>query len=272
MKKEKSINTKTNIPFGGVYIFAKNIKNEGQILSKGETAVTHIQTDKYSGKGSVSAKSIGRKGNKVPHDSALFIITIIGILIAFVSIPWWPSFFQRIRGNKNVLQSEKPQIVQQLPQSSSSPINNVLGPLRALAPLETGKKIGDLPNGVYFFASPLSIQYEVENSNQDFLEASSKDNYYYFEIQKSENRYYLIGFISDEAHSKIGSITKEPIYTQLFPNSWGVGGKAVAIPFDSVYTIRKRTVDLDETKSVDIFDIGFKQVIENPDLHKEKIL
>lgn len=67
MNKQKE--TK-NMPFGGVYIFAKNIKNNGQILSEGENTVTHIETDRYSGRGKISAKSTGfaKKKEKLIHN------------------------------------------------------------------------------------------------------------------------------------------------------------------------------------------------------------
>lgn len=150
--------------------------------------------------------------------------------------------------------------------------NPKLGNLRGLQPLETGKKIGVLPNGVYFYANSLAIEHEVKDTEQDWLEASSKDESYKFELQKFNNRYYIVGFISDEAQAKIGSITKEAIYTQLFPNSWGGAGNLVSIPFDSIYTIKAREINLDTSKSVFIFDIGFKDIIEKPEFHKEKTL
>lgn len=105
--------------------------------------------------------------------------------------------------------------------------------------------------------------------NRDVLQAKNKSiNNYSFEIQKVENRYYLIGFISDEAYSRLGSVnSNNSLYTMLFPNRWGGAKHSIAIPFEGIYTIRNRTVNLDENTEVDIFDIGFKEVVDNPGTH-----
>ncbi len=50
---------KNNDPITGVFLFGKEVKNDGEIISKGARPITHIQADKYSGKGSV--KSIQTK-------------------------------------------------------------------------------------------------------------------------------------------------------------------------------------------------------------------
>ena len=42
---------------GQVFILSKNIKNDGQIVSYGENAKTHIETEDYSGGGSVESHS-----------------------------------------------------------------------------------------------------------------------------------------------------------------------------------------------------------------------
>lgn len=144
--------------------------------------------------------------------------------------------------------------------------------LRPLQPLETGKKISQIPNDVYFFGHPSWIETEIKDNENDWLEVSSKDTSYNFEMQKIDNRYYLLGYISDEAQSKIGTISDDSIYTQLFPNKWGGASSLISIPFDAIYTIKAREINLDELKSVSIFDIGFKEVIENPKVHKQKEL
>jgi hypothetical protein len=256
-------------PFGGVYIYAKNINNNGHISSEGDTAVTHVVTDRYSGKGEVSSRSTGHTKivEKVHHKSSY--IPIIGILIAFVSIPWWPLVFQNIKGAINFQDKNRLSLSQSVQQNSAQAnIKPSKGKLRSLETLETGKTIGQLPNNVYFFASSLSIKFEIKDPKIDFLNASSKDTHYNFELQKIENRYYLIGYISDEAYSVLGNINDKSVYTILFPNRWGGATHSVAIPFDSIYTINNRSIDLDQEKSIDIFDIGFKEVIEDPEIHK----
>ena len=40
-----------------VFIFSKDIKNDGKIVSSGDRAKTHIETETYSGTGSVESHS-----------------------------------------------------------------------------------------------------------------------------------------------------------------------------------------------------------------------
>lgn len=40
---------------GQVLIFSKDIRNDGQIISSGEGAKTHLETESYSGTGSVES-------------------------------------------------------------------------------------------------------------------------------------------------------------------------------------------------------------------------
>lgn len=201
--------------------------------------------------------------NRLSATSLWKIISLATLIVAIISIPWWPGiidFFQ-----KNTSDFPKDNI--NFSTSTTNLQSNSL--LRALEPLETGKKIGDLPNGVYFFASPLLIVYEIEDPKNDFLEATNKRfSNHSFEIQKIENRYYLIGFISDEAYSNIGSINSQnSIVTILFPNRWEGAAHPVAIPFDAINTIKDRSIDLDEKTKADIFDIRFQEVKDNPEVH-----
>lgn len=59
MKDDKSKEEDKSNPFAGIFIFAREIKNDGKIESKGETAVTHIKTEKYSGGGTVLTQPTG---------------------------------------------------------------------------------------------------------------------------------------------------------------------------------------------------------------------
>lgn len=49
---------KDRIPFGGVFIFSKVIKNDGVIRSEGKQAITQIESEKYSGEGKMLAESL----------------------------------------------------------------------------------------------------------------------------------------------------------------------------------------------------------------------
>lgn len=202
-----------------------------------------------------------RKSTRRPSpwykDPWLVVPAVAIILGAIISAPWWNSIIEKTKETPRVINSFTP---------TPAPLSS--GSLRALQPIETGKKIGELPSGVYFFSNPTAIQFELENSKSDFLNVSSQDSKYNFELQKRDSRYFLIGFISDEAQSKIGTISKEPIFTPLFPNTWGGTTNAVAIPFDAIYTLKSREINFDSVKSVTVLDVGFKEVIESPELHK----
>ena len=144
--------------------------------------------------------------------------------------------------------------------SSTTPLSNTV--IRPLQALETGKSIGELPNDVYFFSDPSPISSEILNPTFDFISASNvREKNYSFEIQKIDNRYYLVGYISSEDYANIGTVgASKPMYTILFPNKWGIGVDVVAVPFDSIYTIKGRTINIDSSNNIYVLDLGFKSL------------
>lgn len=185
------------------------------------------------------------------------IVIIVGFMITEAKIP------QIFNGNNWF--GFKAQSVQNLSEQIISSKDN----LRPLEPLETGKTKSELPNGTYFYAISVAIVYEIENPEKDTFAATNEySKNFSFEIQKIADRYYVVGFISDEAYSRIGSVnTQNSLYTMLFPSSWGGATNPVAIPFDKIYTIKDRVIDLDPSKKAYILDIGFKEVKDRPDVH-----
>ena len=183
---------------------------------------------------------------------------IIPIFVGVISIPWWPNILSAFE-SKNI-----PIVV-----PDSNPVSTVPDTLRPLDPLETGKFIDELPDGVYFFGSAFSIIFQLEDMNRPFLKASNQRlEGYSFEIQKINKRYYLVGYISDEIYAQLGSLSpQKSLYGMLFPISWGGATHPVAIPFDQIYTIRERNIDLDASTSINIADIGFKEVKDLPVVH-----
>lgn len=141
--------------------------------------------------------------------------------------------------------------------------------VRKLEPLETGKQISELPNSVYFFGSSFGLEKEIKDQKRDWINVSGARSSSSFEVQKVEGRYYLIGFIGDESFSQIGSLsTEKPIYTVIFPSPWGNIKKVIGIPFDSIYSIRERQLDIDQSKIISAFDIGFREAITNISAHE----
>lgn len=243
-------------PFGGVYIFAKNLKNEGQISSEGKTAVTHIETDKYSGKGSVLAKSTehARKNEKL-FRNPFFIIAVLSILIAFISIPWWPQFIHFINGNTSNQIKENNSLnqkVQQTPTPNAPQPNN--GELRALDPLETNKDISRLPNGIYGYTYAFSITRFI-NETSNGLSLTNQIDKYKFEIQKINNEISILGFVDETTFSKMGEIGKDnPLAIMLFPINWKNDKKLISIPIMSFVDVSSRDIDLDQLARMSVLE------------------
>ncbi len=198
-------------------------------------------------------------------DKKILIITaVVTLLVAIISIPWWPRIFSFLKNNINNNEAHL-----NTKDNSNQNIDIFSSSLRALEPLETGKKIEELPNNVYFFGIPGAIAYAIKNPKNNFLQAENKrlENFS-FEIQKIDNRYYLVGFIGDEAYSNIGSLNSgKNIYTILFPNQWQEIKHPVAVPFDVINTIDYRTINIDENTDIRVFDIEFSNIKENPEVH-----
>lgn len=86
-------NNKNNSPNTGIFLFSKKVKNDGEIISKGENPFIHIQTDDYSGNGKMKSTQTRRlvKENWYQKWWIKFLLTVIsGLIIAyFVFIFKW---------------------------------------------------------------------------------------------------------------------------------------------------------------------------------------
>ena len=72
---------------GQVFIFSKNIKNDGQIVSSGEGAKTHIETEDYSGGGTVESHSqIYKKKNLLKKYIREIVVGIIIVIIGGLAL------------------------------------------------------------------------------------------------------------------------------------------------------------------------------------------
>jgi len=184
----------------------------------------------------------------------MFIVSLAVLIVAISSSPWWLRYFSATP------ESEQP-IVELYSKSTSRS-------LRALEPLETGKQIMELPHGVYFFVDPIFASYGVKNPEAYFFQATNRRRDNYFEVQKTENNYYLIGFISDEAYANIASVDRDnSMYTILFSNQWRDVKHPIAIPFDAINTIRSRRLDIDKQTQIQVLDVDFIEVKDNPEVH-----
>ena len=69
---------------GQVFIFSKKIKNDGKVVSSGKGAKTHLETDDYSGTGSVESHTrITNKQSWVKKHVLQIIGTVAAGLILY---------------------------------------------------------------------------------------------------------------------------------------------------------------------------------------------
>lgn len=223
----------------------------------------HFGTGDNIGKNKTETKE-SNKGFLYEHRHPTMLIIIGLVLVVFFG--WKYESEISIFGFGKIV---PPNNISKIFEPFNNPLPSGGNSIRPLEPLETGKKISELANGVYFFGSPNGIIYEIENPKLDFLEATSRRlNNYSFEIQKIDLRYYLVGFVSDEAYSKMGIVnSKNTMNIPVFPNQWGGAKNSIAIPFDAIYSIQGRTVDLDSNTEIRVLDVGFKEVRERPEIH-----
>ena len=62
-----------------VFVFSREIKNDGKIISTGDNAQTHLETDKYSGTGTVESHS--RTKIKRGLVESRLVQIIIGVIV-----------------------------------------------------------------------------------------------------------------------------------------------------------------------------------------------
>ena len=76
-----------NDPVTGVFIFSKEMKNDGKIISEGKRPVTHIQTEQYSGKGLVQSKQTVTVKERLYEKwwVQLIFVVVGGLIVAYFS-------------------------------------------------------------------------------------------------------------------------------------------------------------------------------------------
>lgn len=206
-----------------------------------------------------SEEQKGVVSKKQPNLQIIFLLAVL--IISIVGISWWLGIFDFF-----------PKMTLSSLENAADLQNNES--LRSLESLETGKKISQLPNNVYFFDLANAVVYEAEDAINDFIDAKKYRMFDdCFEIQKVDNRYYIIGFIGDSAYIK-QSFTILPLSFEIinlpnptdfvvFPYPWGGSKKAIGIPFDSISNISYRKLDIDKNFSISVLDIRTKEIVEN---------
>ncbi len=163
----------------------------------------------------------------------------------------------------------------QLPKKTSSAgINSSItstASVRKLEPLETGKYIEKLPDGIYGYVSGGRIESELKYAGaySEFMNLSShKSENYTFEVQKRNGSYFIIGFVGDETFSRIGEANEEKsINITLSPQSWDLAKHAVEIPFNAIESIETREIDTNQEQTIYVMDLSAKKITEAHDFH-----
>jgi hypothetical protein len=181
---------------------------------------------------------------------------LVPIICAFIQSSW---FIPLILSNT---WAQKPLLTTTLTSDNNLSQTQETDLLRALEPLETGKLLQELPNNTYFYANIPSIQAEISHILENYIRATNKDEDYYFELQKVNDTYYLIGFVSKETYSNVLSPKSTSYSFILYPKYDEDYSKVIAIPFDSITQINDRTLNIDKNLDIYIFDISITKAID----------
>ncbi|NQU77477.1 hypothetical protein HQ544_02155 [Candidatus Falkowbacteria bacterium] len=134
--------------------------------------------------------------------------------------------------------------------------------LRRIESLEVGKRVSDLPNGIYFFQDGIDISFAVPINDLNEIKAKGVRRTGYFEIQKYNDQIYVIGFINTENYSKIGAASSDnPLNIVLFPIQHNEYTKSVSIPLRDIEEINHRYLDLE---GLDILDVKTTKITGSP--------
>jgi hypothetical protein len=189
---------------------------------------------------------------------AIMVPSCATILAAIIGTPLLIPVFQGVK--KTPDNTNFSSLVNSLSAPKTS--TTIQKDLRPLQPLETGKGLNDLPNGVYFFAGPSAIVYQIQDPKATLIQASNKLlTNYSFEMQKDVNQNYVVGFISDESYANISTTSSNhstPVI--LFPNRWASATHVVAIPFGGISTIKTRDINADQKTNISVLDIVLTKV------------
>jgi len=112
--------------------------------------------------------------------------------------------------------------------------------LRLINEIETGKSIKDLPPGIYGYDHASCVDSALKGNGKMDLTNLQKTNWY-FEIRKTANDNFLVGYISKDALSKIGRGKSADL--NIFAKPWNEFKNKIAVPFSAVTNSSARTID-----------------------------
>jgi hypothetical protein len=136
--------------------------------------------------------------------------------------------------------------------------------LRKLKPLETGKHLNEIPDNIYGFVHAVAFSRKMPENKEFITLSNERQIESYFEVQKFNNEYYLVGFIGDESYANIGKVNKyNTLELTLFALPWENFKNIVAIPFNAIINIKYREINIGIRHSVSVLDVVTNNIITN---------
>ena len=189
------------------------------------------------------------------------IVGICTIIAAIITSPLWWHLINEEKSTFGTSDKTKDTI-------SISSLTKI-DPFRKLRPLETDKHITELPNGIYGFLYAHSIVYGRNDELKVYLRLKgNRIGRLTFEVQKQNDEIFILGYISDEAYSKIGLIdTTAGMQVTLFPDIWGDFKNIVSIPFNSIKNALEREIEIDSVSRVKVLELRVSKILTSTYSH-----
>lgn len=133
--------------------------------------------------------------------------------------------------------------------------------MRLVTRLESLLPLLILPQNTYGYTLANPVVQAIRNNRLNFINLNYKRKpVWCFEIQKFNNRYFIIGYISENSFIEVINAKKDdwPMFT-LLPIPWEYLRHIVAVPLDEIIEISERCVS-DHNKEIMVLDIKTKQI------------
>lgn len=190
------------------------------------------------------------KSPKFSTEIVMAVISGVFLVLSVATKPWWVQYFKTDSTENKVIDPATTVTSDGLNQKK---LNNYPG-LKLISNLQSGKRIVDLPNQIWGYSSPIEVVFETRNKNGLLTLTAEASPDYRFEVQKIEDESYLVGFISEENYSNLGSINTEKTITMMvFPNLWSLFNHKVSIPFKSIIMANYREIPKDGTLGGNVY-------------------
>jgi hypothetical protein len=133
--------------------------------------------------------------------------------------------------------------------------------VRLITSLESLLPIKVLPQNIYGYSLANPIVQAIRNNRLNFIDLNyHRKPMWCFEVQRFNDRCFLIGYISENSFIEIINAKKNewPMFT-LLPIPWEYLRHIVAVPLDEIIEISERCVS-DRHKEIMVLDIKARQI------------